>query len=180
MVNLKLLSIYAGQNDHQINPVEHNTSLSLSFKVLTKMSSPQLSQEVVSGTLATIASDVDTISVTNDIFAEEEEADDAAGLFGSDEDDEGPQYSAILFKSLFICYLCPARTPKPESKHRNLDDEELGSQDSEDRHSQEVDDPNDYENEATQERAQTILDVGIGRHAIPKPSDGEVRGSIFL
>ena len=32
-----------------------------------------------------------------------------------------------------------------------------------------------YENEVIQERAQTILDVGIGRHAIPKPSDGEVR-----
>lgn len=33
-----------------------------------------------------------------------------------------------------------------------------------------------YENEVIQERAQTILDVGIGRHAIPKPSDGEVCG----
>lgn len=48
-------------------------------------------------------------------------------------------------------------------------------EDDEDRRNQEADEVDGYENEATQERAQTILDVGIGRHAIPKSSDGEVR-----
>ena len=64
---------------------------------------------------------------------------------------------------------------KSKSRLRNLDQEELGPGYDEDRQNQEADDVDGYENEVIQERAQTILDVGIGRHAIPKPSDGEVR-----
>lgn len=69
-----------------------------------------------------------------------------------------------------------SRTLKPKLRLRNLDEEELGPGYDEDRQNQEIDDADGYENEVIQERAQTILDVGIGRHAIPKPSDGEVRG----
>ena len=59
-------------------------------------------------------------------------------------------------------------------KRRKLSDEELGSED-DDNPSQLDDDALDgSENEEVHERAQTILDVSIGRQAIPKPSDGEV------
>lgn len=69
-----------------------------------------------------------------------------------------------------------SRTSKPKSRLRSLDEEGLGSGYDEDGQNQEAGDVDGYENEVIQERAQTILDVGIGRHAIPKPSDGEVRG----
>lgn len=62
-------------------------------------------------------------------------------------------------------------------KQRNLDDEQhdeqLGSDDDEDKLHRDDDMGHSGEEEA-QERAQTILDVSIGRHAMPKPSDGEV------
>lgn len=56
-------------------------------------------------------------------------------------------------------------------KQRNLD-EQLGSDDEEKLHRD--DDMGNSGDEEAQERAQTILDVSIGRHAMPKPSDGEV------
>lgn len=58
-------------------------------------------------------------------------------------------------------------------KQRNLD-EQLGSDDDEEKLHRDDDMGNSGDEEA-QERAQTILDVSIGRHAMPKPSDGEVR-----
>ena len=63
------------------------------------------------------------------------------------------------------------------STHRKLDDEDLDSADDEDRLERVDDDVDDYgKEEETQARPETILDVDIGRHAIPRPSDGEVRG----
>lgn len=64
------------------------------------MSSPELRQEPVGVKLATPDSDVDETSIQDEIFAEDEEADDAGGLFGSDEEDEGLQYSATLSTSV--------------------------------------------------------------------------------
>lgn len=58
-------------------------------------------------------------------------------------------------------------------KQRLLDDEQLGSDDDEERLHRD-DDMGHSGDEEAQERAQTILDVSIGRHAMPKPSDGEV------
>lgn len=59
-------------------------------------------------------------------------------------------------------------------KQRNLDDEEqLGSGDDEEKLHRD-DGMGHSGDEEAQERAQTILDVSIGRHAMPKPSDGEV------
>lgn len=51
---------------------------------------------------------------------------------------------------------------------------DLGSEDDEDRAQLENYAMGGSDNEETHERAKTILDVNIGRHAIPKPSDGEV------
>lgn len=59
-------------------------------------------------------------------------------------------------------------------KQRNLDDEQLGSDDDEEERLHRDDDMGHSGDEEAQERAQTILDVSIGRHAMPKPSDGEV------
>ena len=50
---------------------------------------------------------------------------------------------------------------------RELDDEDLDSGDDEDHHDRE-DQP------AAPPREENVLDVSIGRHAIPQPSDGEV------
>lgn len=58
-------------------------------------------------------------------------------------------------------------------KQRNLDDEQLGSDDDEEKLHRD-DDMGHSGDEEAPERAQTILDVSIGRHAMPKPSDGEV------
>lgn len=58
-------------------------------------------------------------------------------------------------------------------KPRNLDDEQLGSDDDEENLHRD-DEMRNLGDEEAQERAQTILDVSIGRHAMPKPSDGEV------
>lgn len=60
-----------------------------------------------------------------------------------------------------------------DAKQRNLDDEQLGSDDDEEKLNRDDDMIHSGDEEA-QERAQTILDVSIGRHAMPKPSDGEV------
>lgn len=59
------------------------------------MSSPALSQEPTNYKIASPASDVNGNGVQEDDFAEDEEADDAVGLFGSDEEGEGSQYEAI-------------------------------------------------------------------------------------
>lgn len=73
------------------------------------------------------------------------------------------------------------RTQENNSKTRRLDDEEPGSEVDEDRAHLNGDELDGSGNEETHERAQTILDVNIGRHAIPKPSDGEVsRSNAFI
>lgn len=59
------------------------------------MSSPAPSQEPLNYKIASPASDVNGNGVEEEIFAEDEGADDAAGLFGSDEEGEGSQYDAI-------------------------------------------------------------------------------------
>lgn len=58
-------------------------------------------------------------------------------------------------------------------KQRSLYHVQLGSDDDEEKLHRDDDMGNSGDEEA-QERAQTILDVSIGRHAMPKPSDGEV------
>lgn len=66
------------------------------------MSSPEASQEPVNGKPATPSSnsDVDKNSIQVENFAEDEEVDDAGGLFGSDEEDEDLEYQATLLSSL--------------------------------------------------------------------------------
>ncbi len=125
------------------------------------------------GDLAISASDLDGNSVRGEIRGQDEHVDDG-GLFGSDEEDEGQGYSG-LYSFLSGHYWRHSRRVELKAKRHNLDEEELGSEDDDDKPNQEAEDVDGSENEATQERAQTILDVGIGRHAIPKPSDGEVR-----
>ena len=57
------------------------------------------------------------------------------------------------------------------NKRRKLDDEELDSEDDEDRFDHAVGDNGDV---GMEERAETVLDVKLGRHAVPRPSDGQV------
>ncbi|MCJ1262005.1 hypothetical protein MMC22_001874 [Lobaria immixta] len=95
------------------------------------------------------------ISDQDEVIAEQVDDDDG-GLFGDGSDEEG------------------VRILEPSIKPRKLDDEELGSEDDEDRAHLNGDDLDGSGNEEIHERAQTILDVNIGRHAIPKPSDGEL------
>lgn len=78
--------------------------------------------------------------------------------------------SSLINDRIDISY----RTQENYSKRRRLDDEEIGSEVDEDRAHDNGDELDGSVNEETHERAQTILDVNIGRHAIPKPSDGEV------
>ena len=73
------------------------------------------------------------------------------------------------------------RTQDFIAKPHKLDDEELSSEDDEDRAHLNDDEQDGSVNGEIHERAQTILDVNIGRHAIPKPGDGEViRSGAFL
>ena len=59
-------------------------------------------QEPVNGKLVTSVSnsDVDKNSIQDEIFAEDEDLDDAGGLFGSDEEEERPKYYATLSNPL--------------------------------------------------------------------------------
>lgn len=68
------------------------------------MNGPELSQGPVNSKLATptSSSDVDKNSTQDEMFAEDKEVDDAGGLFGSDEEDEGPQYNATSPDSLWL------------------------------------------------------------------------------
>lgn len=64
------------------------------------------------------------------------------------------------------------RSQNASNKRRKLDDAELDSGDDEgrlDRAEEEYDEPG-----TKIEREENILDIDIGRHAIPQPSDGEV------
>ena len=63
----------------------------------------------------------------------------------------------------------------PQKKHRKLDDKELNSGDDEGRNDRADDDMDGYGDEEQAEFEEQILDVDIGRHAAPRPSDGEVR-----
>lgn len=58
-------------------------------------------------------------------------------------------------------------------KPRKLSDAELDSGDDEGRDDR-ADDHLSETKEATHTREENVLDVSIGRHAIPRPSDGEV------
>lgn len=60
------------------------------------MASPRLSQDPVGGESAIAVLGMDEDSVQSEIFGGDEETDDALGLFGSDEEDEGLQYSSTL------------------------------------------------------------------------------------
>ena len=74
------------------------------------MSSPGLSQGPINGKLATPTSnsDKEKHSVQDERFAEDEEVDDAGGLFGSDEEEEeeeedgGLQYNPVSYFSEII------------------------------------------------------------------------------
>ena len=104
---------------------------------------------------------------------------DAGGLFGSEEEVEGSAYVIQVFISRLLFVSVRFRSRKSDLKRRNTPDEEPPSGDDEDQRAFQ----DDSENEETQERARTILDAGIGRHAIPKPSYGDVcqnAGNSFL
>lgn len=65
------------------------------------------------------------------------------------------------------------RSQGASNKRRKLDDAEPDSGDDEGRPGRAEE---DYDEPRTQiVREENILDIDIGRHAIPKPSDGEVR-----
>lgn len=78
-----------------------------------------------------------------------DEADDA-DLFGSDSEQEDAG-----------------------DKSRKLEDEELDSGDDEGRHDR-AEDGQSEPREPVHTREENVLDLSIGRHAIPQPSDGEV------
>ena len=59
-------------------------------------------------------------------------------------------------------------------KHRKLDEEDLDSGDDEGRDERVENEMDGYDEEQAEFEEQ-ILDVEIGRHAAPRPSDGEVR-----
>ena len=63
-------------------------------------------------------------------------------------------------------------------KPRRLEDEDLDSGDDEGRHDRAEDDLSETR-EAVHTREENVLDISIGRHAIPQPSDGEVNYSHF-
>jgi fructose-1,6-bisphosphatase/sedoheptulose 1,7-bisphosphatase-like protein len=60
------------------------------------MSSPGLGQDLVGDESAIAALNMDQDSVQGEISGGDGEVDDALGLFGSDEEDEGLQYNATL------------------------------------------------------------------------------------
>lgn len=57
---------------------------------------------------------------------------------------------------------------------RKLDDEELDSGDDEDRNDRLVDDADGDIDMGLEGHSANIMDVKLGRHAVPDPSDGEV------
>lgn len=57
---------------------------------------------------------------------------------------------------------------------RKLDDEELDSGDDEDRNDRIIDDADGDIDMGTEGHSANIMDVKLGRHAVPDPSDGEV------
>ena len=93
----------------------------------------------------------DVMDTTEAPLAHISDVEDEGGLFGSGSEDERGR--------------------------RKLDDEELDSGDDEDRHDRvEEDGADGYEDqERTMVESQTnVLDLSLGRHGIPKGSDGEV------
>lgn len=76
--------------------------------------------------------------------------DDNAGLFGSGSEDE-----------------------VTGEKARKLSDEDLDSGDDQGRDDRAEDNQSETK-EAAHTREENVIDVSIGRHAIPQPSDGEV------
>lgn len=82
---------------------------------------------------------------------------DAGGLFGSGSEDEQSDTGSI------------------SNKRRKLNDTDLDSGDDEGRHDRGKDNNNGYTNEQeTYDRLANILDISIGRHPVPQPSDGEL------
>ena len=67
-----------------------------------------------------------------------------------------------------------SRSQSASRKLRTIDDAELNSSDDEDRIDRAEDEYGDQK-DAPPEREETVLDISMSRHAIPKPSDGEVR-----
>ncbi|KAL8827234.1 MAG: hypothetical protein Q9191_003304 [Dirinaria sp. TL-2023a] len=80
---------------------------------------------------------------------------DDADLFGSGSDDE------------------EQASPGASKKRRTIDDAELNSSDDEDMIDRAEDEYGDHK-EPPPDREETVLDVSMSRHAIPKPSDGEL------
>lgn len=66
-------------------------------------------------------------------------------------------------------------TESVSNKRRKLDDAELDSGDDEGRLDRVTDDINGQSKEhETYDRLANLLDISIGRHPVPQPSDGEV------
>ena len=61
-----------------------------------------------------------------------------------------------------------------DRKRRKLTDEDLDSGDDQDRYDRVDGDDGDDGDVGMEERAETVLDVKLGRHAVPRPSDGQV------
>ena len=99
---------------------------------------------------------------------------DAGGLFGSGSEDEQSGYEALL--SYDESKLTDLSTDSVSNKRRKLNDAALDSGDDDGRLDRVKDGINGYrKEEETYDRLANILDISIGRHPVPQPSDGEVR-----
>ena len=105
------------------------------------------------------------------VASDASERDVTGGLFGSESeaDDDGSVVNLlyIAFSNTNLSH----SSQKGSKKRRKLNDEELDSGDDQDR-SDRVD--GDDGDNGMEERAETVLDVKLGRHAVPHPSDGQV------
>lgn len=98
---------------------------------------------------------------------------DAGGLFGSGSEDEQSGYEALVYYDELK--LIDLSTESVSNKRRKLDDAELDSGDDEGRLDRVKDGINGHrKEEETYDRLANILDISIGRHPVPQPSDGEV------
>ena len=99
------------------------------------------------------------------------EEDDTGGLFGSgSEGEEDGRFVSNLQDNLHGIDISFS-SETGDQKRRKLDDEDLDSGDDQERLDRVDDEDGDV---GMEERAETVLDVKLGRHAVPRPSDGQV------
>ena len=99
------------------------------------------------------------------------EGDVAGGLFGSESEADDDRFVTNLYYNTGEHADVSSISQEGSRKPRKLDNEEQDASDDQDKSDLvEGDDGED----GMEERAETVLDVKLGRHAVPRPSDGEV------